>query len=162
MYPTVLTNVFVLAWLWKGGTRPVSSEWQYVAVRQRDGHHVLGVDLQRADGLSCPGVFRLDAELGDESVDAVRQEPGDHDKRVVLCKRRQVGDEARSCRKKHKYAVVYRCLYMHIYALMTMQKFLRDSAVFMYNDLLKAPIPAGDMAATWQTEGGGGNHSINL
>lgn len=25
----------------------------------------------------------------------------------------------------------------------------RDSAVLMYKDLLKAPIPAGDMAATW-------------
>lgn len=71
---------------------------QYVAMRQRDSHHVLGVDLQRADGLSSSSVFGLDGKLGDEAVDAVRQEPGDHDKRVVLRKRRQVGDEARSCR----------------------------------------------------------------
>lgn len=91
---------------------------QYVAVRQRDAHHVLGVDLQRADGLSCSSVFRLDGELGDESVDAVRQEPGDHDGRVVLCKRRQVGDEARSCGgggNKRKYAVVSACIYVFIY-----------------------------------------------
>lgn len=72
---------------------------QYVAVRQRDGHHVLGVDLQRADRLSRSSVFSLDGKLGDESVDAVRQEPGDHDRCVVLCKRRQVGDEAGSCRR---------------------------------------------------------------
>lgn len=49
---------------------------------------------------------------------------------------------------------VYTGLYMHKYAGIIMQKFSRDSAVFMYKDLLKAPIPAGDMAATWQTEGG--------
>lgn len=30
----------------------------------------------------------------------------------------------------------------------------------MYNDLLKAPTPADDMAATWQTEGG--NDSLSL
>lgn len=71
---------------------------QYVAVRQCDGHHVLCVDLQRAHCLSRSSVFSLDSKLGDEPVDAVRQEPGDHDKCVVLCKRCQVGDEARSCR----------------------------------------------------------------
>lgn len=32
------------------------------------------------------------------------------------------------------------CVHVHEYT--------RDSAVFMYNDLLKVPIPAGDMAAT--------------
>lgn len=85
---------------------------QYVAVRQRDGHHVLSVDLQRADGLCRPSVFSLDSKLGDESVDAVRQEPGDHDKRVVLCERRQVGDEARRCMQK--YAQICSCVCVYI------------------------------------------------
>lgn len=89
-------------------------------MRQRDSHHVLGVDLQRADGLSRSSVFGLDGKLGDESVDAMRQEPGDHDKRVVLRKRRQVGDEAGGCRgcmraRAQTYSCVCMCVYICVY-----------------------------------------------
>lgn len=33
---------------------------------------------------------------------------------------------------------------------MNVHGYTRDSAVFMYKDLLNAPIPAGDMAATYR------------
>lgn len=73
---------------------------QYIAVRQRSSHDVLCVDLQRADCLPSTSVFRFDGKLCDESVDAVWQEPGNHDKRVVLSKRCQVGYKARGCRER--------------------------------------------------------------
>lgn len=37
-----------------------------------------------------------------------------------------------------------------------MHEYPRDSAVLMYNDLLKDPIPAGDMAATYREREVGG------
>lgn len=125
---------------------------QYIAVRERYSHDVLCVDLQRADCLSCTSVLRLDSKLCDESVDAVWQEPGDHDKCVVLGKCCQVGHKAwgcRECTRKLMYTHIY-CTYntVYIYNHGFMHEYPRDSAVFMYNDLLKAPIPAGDMAAT--------------
>lgn len=72
---------------------------KYIAVRQRSGHDVLCVDLQRADCLPCAGVFCLHSKLCDEAVDAVRQEPGNHDGGVVLSKRGQVGHQTRGCRE---------------------------------------------------------------
>ncbi len=68
---------------------------QYIAVRQRSSHDVLCVDLQRADRLPGTSVFGLDSKLCDEAVDAVWQEPRNHDKGVVLCKSCQVGHQAR-------------------------------------------------------------------
>lgn len=126
---------------------------QYIAVRQRYSHDILRVDLRCADCLPRTSVFRLDSKLCDESIDAVRQEPGNHDKCVVLCKCRQVGHKARGCRE-------FTCKWIHTdinilynsvhaaYSHWFMHEYPRDSAVFMYKDLLKAPIPAGDMAAT--------------
>lgn len=72
---------------------------QYVAVRQRSGHDVPCIDLQRANRLPSTSVFSLDSKLCDEAVDAVRKEPGDHDEGVVLSKCCQVGHQARGCRK---------------------------------------------------------------
>lgn len=117
---------------------------QYIAVRQCDSHDVLGVDLQRADSLSRSSMLGLDGKLCDESVDAMRQEPGDHDKCVVLSKRCQVGHKARCC-GGHTCINIQLCKHTIFFHT---QKHSRDSAVFMYNDLLKAPIPAEDMAAT--------------
>lgn len=74
---------------------------QYIAVRQRSGHDFLCVDLQRADRLPSTSVFSLDSKFCDEAVDAVRQEPRNHDGGVVLSKRCQVGHQARGCRKPH-------------------------------------------------------------
>lgn len=83
----------------RGSVRAVA--WGlYVAVRQRYGHDVLCVDLQGADGLPRTRVLGLDGELYDEPVDAAREEPGDHDKGVVLSKRRQVGHESGGWRGK--------------------------------------------------------------
>lgn len=76
---------------------------QYIAVRQRSGHYVLCVDLQHADCLPSASVFSLDSKLCDEAVDAVRQEPGNHDEGVVLSKRCQVGHQARGCKKKRMH-----------------------------------------------------------
>lgn len=92
---------------------------QYIAVRQRAGHDVLCIDLQHADRLSSPSMFSLDSEFCDEAVDAVRQEPGNHDEGVVLGKRCQVGHQARGCRKMHTEMSVHThrhtILYIHIY-----------------------------------------------
>lgn len=63
---------------------------------QRYGHDVLCVDLQRADSLPCTRVFRLDGKFCDEPIYAAREEPGNHNKGVVLSKRRQVGHKPRS------------------------------------------------------------------
>lgn len=122
---------------------------QYIAVRQCDSHDVLGVDLQRADSLPRSSMLGLDGKLCDESIDAMWQEPGDHDKCVVLSKRCQVGHKARccggcTCKLAHTCINIQLCNYNFVHT----QKHSRDSAVFMYNDLLKAPIPAEDMAAT--------------
>lgn len=83
---------------------------QYVAVRQRSGHDVLCIDLQRADRLPSASVFSLDSKLCDEAVDAVRQEPGDHDEGVILSKRCQVGHQARGCRR-----CTHKLMYTDIY-----------------------------------------------
>lgn len=72
----------------------------YVAVGQRDGHDVLRVDLQRADSLARTSVLRLDGKLCDEPVDAAWEEPGHHDKGVVLSKRRQVGHKSRGWKER--------------------------------------------------------------
>lgn len=73
---------------------------QYIAVRQRSSHDVLCVDLQCAYCLPSTSVFRFDGKLCDESIDAVWQEPGNHDKCVVLSKRCQVGYKARGCTER--------------------------------------------------------------
>lgn len=72
----------------------------YIAVGQRYGHDVLRIDLQRADSLARASVFRLDGKLGDEPVDAAWEEPGHHDKGVVLSKRRQVGHKSRGWKER--------------------------------------------------------------
>lgn len=72
---------------------------QYIAVRQRPGHDVLCIDLQRANRLPGTSVFSLDSKLCDEAVDAVWQEPSNQHIGVVLRKRCQVGHQARGCRK---------------------------------------------------------------
>lgn len=67
----------------------------YIAVRQRYGHDVLCIDLQRADSLPCTSVFRLDGKFCDEPIYAPWEEPGNHNKGVVLSKRCQVGHKSR-------------------------------------------------------------------
>ena len=71
---------------------------QYVAVRQCSNQDVLRIDLQRADSLPCPSVFRLDSKLCDETVNAVWKEPGNFNEGVVLMDSRQIGHQARGCR----------------------------------------------------------------
>lgn len=72
---------------------------RYIAVRQRSDHDVLCIDLQRADRLPGTSVFGFDGKLCDETVDAVRQEPGNHDRGVVLSERGEVCHQARGCRR---------------------------------------------------------------
>lgn len=66
-------------------------------MRQRSSHYVLCIDLQYADCLPCASVFSLDCKLCDEAIDAVRQEPGDHDESVILGECSEVGHQARGC-----------------------------------------------------------------
>lgn len=72
----------------------------YIAVRQRSIHDVLRIDLQHPYSLPRASMLCLDAKFGDETVDAVRQVPRHHNKGVVIGVSRQVGHQARSCRKR--------------------------------------------------------------
>lgn len=67
----------------------------YIAVRQRYGHDVLRVDLQCPDSLPRTSVFRLHGKLCDEPINAAWEEPGNHNKGMVLSKCCQVGHKSR-------------------------------------------------------------------
>lgn len=84
---------------------------QYIAVRQRYRQDVLCVDHKCADYLPCTSVFCLDSELYDESIDATWQEPGNHNKCVVLSKCCQVGNKSRS-QKECIGKLIYTDIYM--------------------------------------------------
>lgn len=123
----------------------------YIAVGQRYGHDVLCIDLQRADSLARTSVFRLDGKLCDEPVDAAREEPGHHDKGVVLSKCRQVGHKSRGW-KERGFEESHTKTQAGAAIGDVVHHYPPDSAVFIYKDLLKAPTPAEDIAATCRTE----------
>lgn len=120
----------------------------YIAVRQRYGHDVLCIDLQRADSLSCASVFRLDGKFSDEPIYAPWEEPGNRNKGVVLSKRCQVSHKSRGWKEcvKSQDQDISKSNHHRWH------KYPPDSAVFIYNDLLKDPTLAEDMAATYRTD----------
>lgn len=97
---------------------------EYIAVRQRSSHDFLRIDLQHADSLPRTGVFRFDSKLRDEAVDAVWQEPSNHDKGVVLSICCQIGHQARGCRQSTHMQVHKR----HIHRLGLFSMFDSDSS----------------------------------